>query len=80
MRDYGMLQTGLKMNNGPLASFANDFVLPPSGRLAMNTGGGDDAIRGMRPPGYRPNNFNANSAANVSQDTGFGHMTNIGSN
>ena len=67
-------------------------MLPPSGgRLNLNSGGAsggfslDDQIRGMRPPGYRAaglggNAFNALSAANLSQETGLGHMTNIGSN
>ena len=82
-----MLHRGL--NPSPLKSFANDFVLPPSGRIAANSRGNgyeglDSQIRGMRPPGYRGsqanNAFNVNSAANLSQETGFGHMTNIGSN
>ena len=64
-------------------------MLPPSGRLNLNSGGLggsslDDQLRAMRPPGYRSgqgnNAFNALSAANLSQETGFGNMTQIGSN
>ena len=55
--------------------------------MGLNSGGFganslDVQIRGMRPPGYRAgqsNAFNALSAANISQETGFGHMTQIGS-
>ena len=59
-------------------------MLPPSGRLNLNSGGLDDQLRALRPPGYRAgqgsNAFGALSAANLSQETGFGNMTQIGSN
>lgn len=82
VRDYGLSR--YKKEATPLQKVANDFVLPPSGRLGLNSGGFgsnslDVQIRGMRPPGYRAgqtnNAFNALSAANISQETGFGHMT-----
>ena len=85
VRDYALNR--YKNEGSTFQKVANDFVLPPSGRLTLNSGGQnslDVQIRGMRPPGYRGGQggtaFNALSAANISQETGFGHLTQIGSN
>ena len=90
VRDYDRFQGRNKRHESPLKAMANDFMLPPSGRLGANSLGLDgdisaldNQIRGMRPPGYRAsqgnNGFNMGSQANLSQDTGFGQQTQIGS-